>query len=102
MHYASARGLERASRAAFPASPGPTKISTRTVRKNRCTSAVLGEGEPATVFRYDVVWEFVSAITEQRDPIPSFYDGLHAQVAADNVLASYDERRWVEIPDERR
>ena len=25
-----------------------------------------GQGEPATVFRYDLVWEFVSAIVEQR------------------------------------
>jgi predicted dehydrogenase len=63
---------------------------------------VLGDGDPATVFRYDVVWEFISAITEQRDAIPSFYDGLCAQVVADNVLASHEERRWVEIPDEPR
>ncbi|MDP6061341.1 MAG: hypothetical protein QGH33_20700, partial [Pirellulaceae bacterium] len=55
---------------------------------------VLGDGEPATVFRYDVVWEFVSAITEQRDAIPSSFDGICAQVVANNVLASYDERRW--------
>ncbi|MGE3779610.1 MAG: Gfo/Idh/MocA family protein, partial [Pirellulaceae bacterium] len=27
-------------------------------------------GEPATVFRYDLVWEFVSAIVEQRDAVP--------------------------------
>ncbi|MDP6469234.1 MAG: hypothetical protein QF918_15905 [Pirellulaceae bacterium] len=63
---------------------------------------VLGDGEPTTVFRYDVVWEFVSAITEQRDAIPSSFDGICAQVVANNVLASYDERRWVEIPDESR
>ena len=29
-------------------------------------------GEPATVFRYDLVWEFVSAIVEKRQAIPSF------------------------------
>jgi len=63
---------------------------------------ILGEGEPATVFRYDLVWEFVSAIAEQREAVPSFYDGLGAQVVADNVLASFDERRWVEIPAEPR
>ena len=34
------------------------------------------QGEPATVFRYDLVWEFVSAIVERRDAVPSFYDGL--------------------------
>jgi predicted dehydrogenase len=58
------------------------------------------QGEPATVFRYDVVWEFVSAIVERRDAVPSFYDGLRAQVIADAVLESHAQRRWVEIPGE--
>src|SRR5690606_4983229 len=62
----------------------------------------VNEGEPATVFRYDLVWEFVSAIVEQRDAVPSFYDGLQAQIVADAVLQSYAERRWVAIPDEPR
>ena len=57
-------------------------------------------GSPATVFRYDLVWEFVSAICERRDATPSFYDGLRAQTVADSVLQSHAERRWVEIPDE--
>jgi predicted dehydrogenase len=60
------------------------------------------EGVPSTVFRYDLVWEFVSAIVERRDAIPSFYDGLKAQVVADAVLQSHAQRRWVEIEDERR
>ncbi len=59
-------------------------------------------GDPATVFRYDVVWEFVSAIVEQRPAVPSFYDGLRAQVVADAVLESYAQRRWVAIEDEPR
>ena len=59
-------------------------------------------GEPATIFRYDLVWEFVSAICEQRQAVPSFYDGLKAQIVADNVLQSHAERRWVEIPEEPR
>lgn len=63
---------------------------------------VVGDGEPATVFRYDLVWEFVSAITEQRDAVPSFHDGLSAQVVADNVLTSFEQRRWIEVPDEPR
>jgi predicted dehydrogenase len=58
------------------------------------------QGEPATVFRYDLVWEFVSAIVEQRDAAPSFYDGLTAQVVADATLASYADRKWLEIPHE--
>lgn len=60
------------------------------------------QGEPATVFRYDLVWEFVSAIVEGRDAGPSFYDGLTAQVVADAVLQSHAQRRWVEIPQEPR
>lgn len=60
------------------------------------------QGEPATVFRYDLVWEFVSAICEGRDAVPSFYDGLRAQIVADAVLQSHAQRRWIEIPDEPR
>jgi predicted dehydrogenase len=56
------------------------------------------QGEPATVFRYDLVWEFVSAIVEGRDAVPSFYDGLNAQLVADAVLDSYDRRSWVDTP----
>ncbi len=60
------------------------------------------QGEPATVFRYDLVWEFVSAIREGRQAVPSFYDGLQAQVIADAVLESYEKRTWIEIPAEPR
>jgi len=58
------------------------------------------DGEPATVFRYDLVWEFVSAICEGRPARPSFLDGLRAQMVADSVLESYETRRWVDIPAE--
>ena len=58
------------------------------------------QGEPATVFRYDLVWEFVSAITEGRNAVPSFYEGLRSQVVADAVLKSREQRTWIEIPDE--
>lgn len=58
------------------------------------------EGEPATVFRYDLVWEFVSAIAEHRPAAPSFYDGWRAQRVADAVLTSYEARRWIEIAEE--
>jgi predicted dehydrogenase len=57
-------------------------------------------GEPATVFRYDLVWEFVSAIVERREAVPSFYDGLRAQTVADSVLESHALRRWCDIPEE--
>ena len=59
------------------------------------------EGKPATVFRYDLVWEFVSAIVEARPAVPSFYDGL-TQIVADAVLQSYAERRWVDLAKEAR
>ncbi|HEY2761690.1 MAG TPA: Gfo/Idh/MocA family oxidoreductase [Pirellulales bacterium] len=62
----------------------------------------LDHGEPATVFRYDLVWEFVSAIVEGRDAAPSFYDGLNAQIVADAVLQSHAERRWVDTPMAKR
>ena len=60
------------------------------------------QGKPATVFRYDLMWEFVSAIVEGRSATPDFYDGLVAQVIADGVLTSQEERRWVDIPREPR
>lgn len=55
------------------------------------------EGKPATVFRYDQMWEFVSAIVERREAVPSFADGLAAQRVADAVIESYNQRRWVEL-----
>ena len=60
------------------------------------------QGEPATVFRYDLVSEFVSAIADGRSAVPSFYDGLRAQIVADAVLRSSHQRTWVDIPDEPR
>lgn len=60
------------------------------------------EGEPATLFRYDLVWEFVSAIVAKREASPSFYDGLQAQVVADAVLDSHARRVWTAIPAEPR
>ena len=53
------------------------------------------QGEPATVFRYDLVWEFLSAIVEKRPAVPSFLDGLNAQIIADAVLESFETRAWV-------
>ena len=56
------------------------------------------EGAPATVFRYDLMWEFISAIAERREAVPSFLDGLNAQIVADAVLESHASRTWIEIP----
>jgi len=60
------------------------------------------EGKPATVFRYDLVWEFVSAIAENRAAAPDFHDGLCAQIVADAVLESHQQHKWVEIRPEPR
>ncbi len=54
-------------------------------------------GEPATVFRYDLVWEFVSAIVAGRRAVPNFFDGLKAQMIADAVIESHHDRKWVDI-----
>ena len=56
------------------------------------------QGAPATVFRYDLMWEFISAILESRPAVPSFYDGLNAQQIADAVLESHDKRTWIDTP----
>ncbi|MAE66428.1 MAG: oxidoreductase, partial [Phycisphaeraceae bacterium] len=55
------------------------------------------EGEPATVFRYDLVWEFAAAIREGRSAVPDFDDGLRAQIVADAVMRSHQERRWIDL-----
>ena len=62
------------------------------------------QGAPATVFRYDLTWEFISAIVEGRDAVPSFADGLNAQVVADSVLESHAKRadERLELEDLRR
>jgi predicted dehydrogenase len=58
------------------------------------------QGEPAIVFRYDLAWEFISAIVAARQAVPSFLDGLRAQVVADAAIESYARRRWIEVPTE--
>lgn len=55
------------------------------------------QGQPATVFRYDLVWELVSAIVDGRDAVPSFASGLNAQVGTGAMLESHRTRRWVEV-----
>ena len=57
------------------------------------------EGDPVRTFRYDQAWEFVSAIREGRDCLPSFYHGMRAQAVADSILTAAAERRWIDVPD---
>jgi len=54
-------------------------------------------GKPSEVFRYDQMYEFVSAIVEKRRACPSFLEGASAQVVADAVLRSCEERREVDV-----
>jgi predicted dehydrogenase len=56
------------------------------------------QGAPATVFRYDLMWEFISAIAEKRPAVPSFHDGWNSQIVADAVLESHEKRMWVDTP----
>jgi predicted dehydrogenase len=55
------------------------------------------QGKPADVFRYDLIWEFCSAISEGRDAMPSFDHGLNAQLIADAVLESNTSGRWIDV-----
>jgi predicted dehydrogenase len=55
------------------------------------------EGDPSTVFRYDLVYEFVSSILEERDAVPGFDTGASAQAVADAVLESFEKRTWVNV-----
>jgi len=54
-------------------------------------------GKPSDVFRYDLVYEFVSAIVDDRDAIPGFDAGAAAQAVADAVLQSFEQRTWIDI-----
>jgi predicted dehydrogenase len=56
------------------------------------------EGDAVQTFRYDQAWEFVCAIREERDCVPSFYHGMRAQVVAETVLEAAATRRWVNVP----
>ena len=56
------------------------------------------DGDPVQTFRYDQAWEFISAIREERECVPSFAAGLRAQAVADAILRSAEERRWVDCP----
>ena len=56
------------------------------------------EGDPAQTFRFDQAWEFVCAIREGRDCVPSFFHGMRAQVVAEAILEAAASRKWVDVP----
>ena len=55
------------------------------------------DGVASTVFRYDLVYELVSAIVEDRPAEPGFDAGAKAQDVADAVLNSFDTRQWINL-----
>ncbi len=55
------------------------------------------EGVPSTVFRFDLVYEFVSAIVEGRNAVPGFDHGASAQAVADAVLESFEKKTWIDL-----
>ncbi len=50
-------------------------------------------------FRWDQAWEFICAIRQERECIPSFYHGMRAQAVADAILTAARTRRWVQVPE---
>ena len=47
---------------------------------------------------YDQAWEFVSAIREGRDCVPSFYHGMRSQIVAEAIVEAAASRRWIDVP----
>ncbi len=56
-------------------------------------------GDPVQTFRYDQDFEFVDAILNERDCVPSFVDGVRAQAVMDAIVTSAEERKWVDVPE---
>ena len=72
----------------------------------KCVAAAAAAGralpgekqkDPSFTFRYDLVYEFVSAICEGRAAEPGFDAGAAAQTVCDAVLESFEQRRWVDL-----
>jgi predicted dehydrogenase len=57
-------------------------------------------GDPVITFRYDQDVEFIRAIVEKRDCVPSFREGVQAQAVMDAAVLSSNERRWVDVTKE--
>ncbi|MGB0421845.1 MAG: Gfo/Idh/MocA family protein [Limisphaerales bacterium] len=55
------------------------------------------QGDPLVTFRYDQAFEFLDAIRQQRDCVPSFWDGARALQVMDAAVLSARESRWVTL-----
>lgn len=54
-------------------------------------------GDPLVTFRYDQDVEFISAILENRDCVPSFREGLQVQAVMDSIQISVRKRKWIDV-----
>jgi len=57
-------------------------------------------GDPVITFRYDQDVEFIRAIVENRECVPSFRQGAEAQAVMDAAVLSWNEQRWVDVQNE--
>lgn len=57
-------------------------------------------GDPVITFRYDQDVEFIRAIVEERECVPSFREGALAQAVMDATILSAKEKRWVDVQSE--
>jgi predicted dehydrogenase len=57
-----------------------------------------GNGDPLITFRYDQDVEFIQAILQERDCLPSFREGAEAQAVMDAAIVSASEKKWVDLP----
>ena len=82
--------------------PRQKKYRRRSVPKNFLTVPNSPrdpkDGDPVQTFRYDQAWEFVSAIREGRDCVPSFYHGMRSQIVAEAIVEAAASRRWIDVP----
>lgn len=54
-------------------------------------------GDPLITFRYDQDVEFINAILENRECVPSFREGLQVQAVMDSIQISVRKRKWTEV-----
>ena len=67
--------------------------------KTTGSSRNLDEGDPLVTFRFDQAHEFIEAIEQGRDCVPSFLDGARAQAVMDAAHQSATSQQWVHLPN---
>ena len=72
--------------------PGGDGLETYTIPREFCTwpnsPRDPDAGDPLVTFRYDQAYEFIDAIRNQRDCVPSFWDGAEALRIMDAAVLS--------------